>query len=156
MHLFGGAHRNPVNTFRNFQIGGAAYKNYTRATTMGCFRQGVAHFAGGAIGEEADGIDVLDGRAGSDENRLSGEIITEAEDFANFFDNGFGGSQAARAGHAAGQVAFIGINYVYAAGAQGCQILLRGGMLPHVDVHGGGYDYWGVRREIQGGEKIFG
>src|SRR5580704_11089025 len=29
-------------------------------------------------------------------------------------------------------------------------------MLPHVDVHGWSHDYWGFRREIQGGEKIFG
>ncbi len=138
------------------QIRGAADENYARAATMRGFGERVAHFAGGAIGEEADRVEVFAGGTGGDENRLSGEIVTQAEDFANFFYDGFGGGQAAGAGHAAGQVAFVGIDDVNAAGAQGCEILLRRGMLPHVYVHRGGDDDRSFRGEIESGEKIFG
>ena len=82
--------------------------------------------------------------------------MPEAEDLANFFDDGFGGGQAAGAGHAAGQVAFIGIYYVDSTGAQSGEIFLRRRVLPHIYVHRGGYDYGSFRREVQGRKKIFG
>jgi len=61
---------------------------------MGCFGESVAHFAGRAIGEETDWVNVFAGGTGGDENRLSGEIVAQAEDFANFLYDGFGGGQA--------------------------------------------------------------
>ena len=82
--------------------------------------------------------------------------MAEAEDFANFFDDGFGGGQAAGARHAAGEIAFVGIDDVDAARAQRREIFLRRGMLPHVDVHRGSDDYGSFRGEIERGEKIFG
>ena len=84
------------------------------------FGESVAHFAGRAIGEEADRIEVFARGAGGDEHRLSGEIVAQAEDFANFLRDGFGGGEAAGARHAAGEVAFVGIDDVDAARAQRC------------------------------------
>src|ERR1700692_1702247 len=113
------------------------------------FGKGVTHFAGGAVGEEADWVNVFTGGAGGDEYRLSGEIVTQAEDFANFFYDGFGGGQGASAGQAAGRVAFIGIDHRDAAGAQAREILLRRGMPPHVYVHRGGDHYGSFGGEIK-------
>src|SRR5580692_4838212 len=123
---------------------------------MRCFGQGVTHFAGGAIGEETDWINVFAGWTSGDENGLSGEIVAQAEHVANYLDDGFGGGEAAGAGHAAGEVAFIGIDDVNGAGPQSCEILLRRGMLPHVYVHGGGDYDRSFGGEIESGEKIFG
>ena len=155
-HFFGGVHRHPVDAFGHAQIGGSADQNHFRSAAHGGFGDGVAHFAGRAIGEESHGIERFARGAGGDENRFAGEVAAQAENFKNFLRDGFCGGEASRADHAAGQIAFVGIDYVDAARAQRGQIGLRGGMLPHVHVHGGRNDNGRLRGEIERAEKILG
>ena len=85
-----------------------------------------------------------------------GEIVAQAEHLANFSGDGFGGSEAAGAGHAAGEITFVRIDHIHAARAQRCEILLRRRMLPHIHVHRGRDDHGSFRGEIKRGEKIVG
>ena len=156
MHLLGGANRNPIHAVRNFQIRRPADQNHVRAATLRSLRQRVTHFARGAIGEKAHRVKVLASGPGGDQYRLAREIVAQSEHFANFLDDGLRGGQAARAGHAASQVAFIGIDDVHAARAQRREIFLRRGVLPHVDVHGRRHDDGSLGGEIQRGEEIVG
>ncbi len=75
----------------------------------------------------------------------------------NFADGGNDrvlSGEASRSGHAASQIAFVGIDNVNAAAAQALEIFLCRGMIPHVDVHrGGDYDRRSGR-EIKSTEKI--
>ena len=86
----------------------------------------------------------------------AGEIVAQTEHVANFLGDGFGGGEASCARHAAGEIAFVGIDDMNAARAQRREIFLRGGVLPHVDVHGGRDDDGSLRGEIERGEKIVG
>ena len=64
--------------------------------------------------------------------------------------------EAAGAGVAAGEAAFLGVDHVHAAGAQHGEVLLDGGVLPHLGVHRGGEQDGRLRRQQRGGEEIVG
>ena len=120
------------------------------------FGERVAHFSRRAIREESHRVDVFASRPGGDENRLAREIVAQAEHVANFLRDRFRGSEAARAGHAAGEIAFVGINHMNAASTERREIFLRRGVLPHVHIHRGCNNHGSFRSEIQRGEKILG
>ena len=119
-----------------------------------CFRERIAHLAGGAIREKAHGIEIFTGGAGGDDDGLAFEIAAKSQHLADLFDDGIGGGEAARARHSAGEIAFVGVHDVDAARAKLLQILLRGGMLPHVDVHRRSNDDRSFRGEIQCRKEI--
>ena len=82
------------------------------------------------------------------------EVAAYSQHFANRGDDGVLSGEASRAGHAASQIAFIGIDDVNAATAQTLQIFLSGRMIPHVDVHRRRDDHRRGGGQIQRAEKI--
>ncbi len=68
----------------------------------------------------------------------------------------FGLGHASGANHAAGEIAGAGLDDADAALAQGFEIGLGGGVLPHVDVHGGGDEHGRGGGEVHGGEEVVG
>src|SRR5215470_1663710 len=74
----------------------------------------------------------------------------------NSGDDSFLSSEAASTGHAAGEIAFVGINNAGAARAKCGDIVLRSGMIPHVDVHRGSENDWSRGGEIQRRKEIVG
>src|SRR5262249_25386922 len=98
------------------------------------FRNSVAHLARRAIGDIADGIEVFASGAGGDEDGLSFEVALEVQDFADRRDDLFLPGETAGAGHAAGEIAFVGIDDVDAPRAKHLDVFLSRGVIPHVDV----------------------
>src|SRR5690348_7241073 len=117
-HFFSGANRDPVGAVRRMQFRGAADEDYVGAPARGSFGEGVAHFAGRAVGQETHGIEILARWTCGDENGLTHEVLAKTEHIANFLRDRFGGGEAAGASHAAGEIAFVGINDVDAARAE--------------------------------------
>src|SRR5271170_1385544 len=64
--------------------------------------------------------------------------------------------EAASADHAAREIAFVWSDDANAAVAQETDIFLRGGVIPHVYVHGGSDDYRRGAGQVKRGEKIVG
>ncbi len=122
----------------------------------GGFGQRVAHLAAGAIGDVADRVERFLGGAGGDQHGLAFEIAALVGGAFDGGGDGFGIGQASGAGHAAGQIAAVGFDDDVAALDEGFQVGLGGGVLPHVDVHGGGEHDGAGEGEIEGGEKIVG
>src|ERR1043166_5481580 len=140
-HFGGGAHVHTSYTGGNCQIGGAADERDFGAALCGSFGHGVAHAFRRTGGEKAHRVDGFLSGTGGEQNVLPFEIATKAEHFAYRGHDGVLSGEAAGAGHATGEITFIGADDVNAAAAQTFQIFLRGGMIPHVDVHGGGDHY---------------
>src|SRR3984957_16377733 len=155
MHFFGRAHRHPIHAVRNFQICRTTYQDDASASTICPLRPVVTHFSGRAIGEEAHRINILTSGASRNENRLASEIVTQPQHLANFLCDGLGGSETSRTDHSARQVAFVGIDDMNAAFAQNREVALRGGVVPHVDVHRRRNDNRSFGGEVKGREKIF-
>ncbi len=122
----------------------------------GGFGEGVSHASAGAVGEVADGIDFFAGGAGGDENRFAGKVLRRAEGFESGGNDGSVFGEASGAGHAAGEISAAGFDDLDSALAQSFQILLRGGMVPHVYVHGRGDDDRRCGREKESGQEIVG
>ena len=80
----------------------------------------------------------------------------KVQHFAHRGDDLFLAGEAAGAGHAAGEVAFVGIDDVHSARAQHLDIFLRRRVIPHVDVHRRRDDDRRGGGEIQRGQKIVG
>ncbi len=158
VHLCGGDDRDEGAAGGGRERSGRGDEDDLRAALAGGFGEGVAHLAGGAVAEEADGVECLARAAGGDEDGLGGEVLDVAgrgcgEDG---FDDGVEICEAAGAGHAAGEIAGVGIYEVHTAAAQEGDVGLGGRVIPHVDVHGGGDDDRSFGGEEQGGEEVVG
>ena len=131
-------------------------QNDARAAALGCFRDSVAHFAAGAVAEEADRVDGFASASGGDEDDFAGEIVGVVEDFEGGANDLVVFGEPSAADHAAGEIAAAGRDDPHAALLEGLKIGLGCGMLPHVDVHRRGDDHGRLGGEIEGGQKIVG
>ena len=82
--------------------------------------------------------------------------MAAAESAEDRIGNGFRLGHAARANHAAGQVAGTGIDDADTTLAEDFKVGLCSRMLPHVDIHGRGHEHGRLGGEIHGAEKIIG
>ena len=134
----------------------AADENDLGAAAVRGFGQRVAHLAAGAVAEEADGVESLARAAGGDEHDFAGQIVAAAKSAEDRAGDGLGLGHAARAHHAAGQLARSRLDDAHAALAEDFEVGLRGRMLPHVHVHGGGDQDRRRRGQVEGGEEVVG
>jgi hypothetical protein len=127
--------------------------SFMRSRTVG---DGVAHFAAGTIAEEPHGVQGFASAAGGDQDDFAGEVVAASQRVENRVGDGIGFGHAARADHAAGELAGAGLDDAHASLAKDFEIGLGGRMLPHVDVHGRGDEDGRGGGEVEGGEKIVG
>src|SRR5205823_2823771 len=155
-HFLRGAHVRAFDTRRSFQVHRAADQNHLRAALRSSLGNGITHFPGRAVGEEANGIEVFASRACGNQNRFAIQIPVRFCDFVYSRKNFFQAREPARPGHAARQIALIGLRYFYAACPQRRDIFLGGRVIPHVHIHRRSDDYWRGAGQVQRGEKIIG
>ncbi len=114
---------------------------------------GVAHLARAAVGNAAHGVDRLERRSGGDQHACAGEQFWRDQagdrlrDIERF-------EHSAHAGFAARLVAAVGAQYRHAVALQALDVAARGGVLPHLAVHGGGDDQRAFAREAQRREQV--
>ena len=156
VHLLGAAHGNEFHALRRIEPHRAADQNHARAAPRRRLRQRIAHFPGGTIGEIPHRVQVLARRPRGHDHGFILQIVLDAQPRAHGLRDGIDAGQPSRAGHAAGQVAFLGRNDVHAARAQRFDIFLRRRVLPHIDVHRGSHDHGRRGGQIKRGEKIVG
>src|SRR6201997_1982961 len=135
-HFRSGAHIYACYTRGSFKRGRPADHNYLRAALRSGLGNRVPHSSRGAIGQESYWVEIFLGGAGGQKNCLPFEVTAYLQNFAHRGNNRLLTGQASRAGHAAGEIAFVRIYNLNAANAQTVQIFLSSRMIPHVDVHG--------------------
>ena len=123
-------------------------QNNARTAALGCFRDSVAHFAAGAITQEADRIDGFASSSSGDKDDFSGEVVGVVENFEGGANDLIVFGEAAAADHAAGEIAAAGRDDPHAALLEGLKICLGCGVFPHVDVHRRGDDHRRLGGEI--------
>src|SRR5438067_1619992 len=155
-HFLRGAHVRAFDTRRSFQVHRAADQNHLRAALRSSLGNGISHFPGSAVREEANWIEVFASRACGNQNRFAIQIPVRFCDFVYSRKNFFQAREPARPGHAARQIALIGLRYFYAACPQRRDIFLGGRVIPHVHIHRRSDDYWRGAGQVQRGEKIIG
>ena len=140
VHLRGALHVHATHAGGRGEGAGPGDERHLRPAARGGLRDGEAHLAGGAVGDVADGVDSLVRGPGVHENTQPGEVAR--------------GEKRERRGHdlvhrrelalahvPAGEPPAVGAGKAHAALAQRGNVGLRGGALPHVDVHAGGHQH---------------
>ena len=152
-HLRGAIHIDPVYRVRCREVRRAGDERDLRARIGAGLRERIAHFSAGMIGDDAHWVDgFLRGTSG-DQNAFAGEQFGLRPSIERGDD--FGGLEhAAIADFAARLVAVAGADDVNAVGFKRGDISLRGGVLPHLQVHGGRDDERDGARQDGGGEQI--
>jgi len=82
-HFFGGANVDAFDACGSLEIYGAADDCYFCAATCGGFGYGVAHFTGGAVGQEAHGVEVFAGWTRGDQDCFVVQIFLGVESLAD-------------------------------------------------------------------------
>ncbi len=112
---------------RRVQRRGAADQNHLGTAALRGLGQRVAHLAAGAIAEEAHRVEGLARAAGGDQHDFAGQVVATAQRAEHGVGDDFRLGHAARAHHAAGQLARARLNDAHAALAQDFKIGLRAG-----------------------------
>ena len=155
-HLLGGDDLDDFAMRGRMQRRRPADEDDARAAAVCGLGKRVAHFAAGAVADEADGVERLAGAAGGDENDFTCQVVAAAHGAENDVGNGFRLRHAAGAHRAAGEQAGAGLNDAHTALTQGFKIGLGGGVIPHVGVHGRSHEDRNRGGQIERGEKIVG
>src|SRR5690606_6829873 len=119
----------------------------------------VALQAGGAVPDEADGVDGLAGAAGGDDDVASGEVPAggaAGQHVPGDLEQLGGLGQPPGAGVPAGEAPGGRFDDDGAAGPQGRHVRLGRGVLPHLGVHRGGEHDGAARGEQRVGEQVVG
>ena len=106
-----------------------------------CLGDRIAHLAGRGVREVANRVDCFMRGASGDDDVLSREIGRGAKPSERCGDDLVNLGEFAGAGVAASKPAGRGPNQEDAAGLKGLGVLLGGGILPHMDIHGRSHDY---------------
>jgi len=89
MHVLRALHVNALDARGHIERSGSTHQNYVRPAARCSFGNGVAHLAGGAIGQIAHRIHVFPGRTGGDQHRLSGQVAHGVQRFVHGGDDRF-------------------------------------------------------------------
>ena len=115
--------------------GVAEQRGHLGAAQQGGVGEGDAHAAAGAVAEEAHRVERLAGAAGGDQHAAAGERAGGAQQLDDGGVDVGGRGQTADAGLALRQLAVLGADDHRATRSQQLDRGLRGGVLPHADVH---------------------
>ena len=136
------------------QLHRARHQGHLGAPAGGGLRDGVAHLAAGAVGEEAHGVHGLPGGPGGDQHPQARHILGRGEDLDTLFHDLRRLAHAARAHVAAGQQAPFGADGQDAAGQQNPEVFPGGDIVPHAGVHGRGDEHGRAGGQHGGGQHI--
>ena len=110
-------------------------QRHLRAAPLGCACNGVAHFAGGTVGDVADGIERLPRRAGRHHDAQALHVALFSKHVQRALRDHYDVLELARAAVPAGQMARRRGDDVHAARDERRNVLLRRGIFPHAGVH---------------------
>ncbi len=131
-------------------------QNHARAARQSRLGQRVAHFSAGTVGEVAHGVERLLGGPGGDERHFAFQVVARHGRALDGGGDGFGIGEPSRADHPASQVAALRLHNHVSALAQRRNIGLRGGVRPHVGVHGGRNHHRSGECQVEGGDEVVG
>ena len=117
---------------------------------------GIAHLAGGVVGQVAHRVQRLLSGAGRDGNAQTGEVLRLCDGAEDVVQQDFLFRQASAAHVLAGQHAALGRDDREAVLFQCGDVVLGDGVLQHPGVHGRGDELGTLGRENDGGEHIVG
>ena len=126
------------------------------APSGGALGHCVPHLPGRPVPDEPNRVDRLACPSRRDQHTHSGEVARFCEHVGGRGHDALGLGKPAGAGIAAGKATFLGIDHVHAPGAQHREVLLDGGVLPHLGVHRRREQDGRLRRQQRGGEEIVG
>src|SRR5207253_4425265 len=113
-----------------------------RPASGGGLGHGVAHLPRRPVPDESDGVDRLPGAAGRHQHPPAGEVAdlpgaggAAGQQGGGRLNDAGGVGQPPGAHVAAGQSAGLGLDDLYTAAAQHGQVVLHGGVFPHLGVH---------------------
>ena len=147
---------------------GRGHQGDLRATLGGGPGQGVALLAGRAVAQVAHRVERLAGATGTDDDAAPGQVTTggrrrvarrgrrPGELALAHGEQLLGLGQPSRAGVAPGQPPGRRGHDVHAALAEGGDVGLGGGVVPHLGVHGGSHDDRAAGGEQDVGEQVVG
>jgi hypothetical protein len=122
----------------------------------GLLRHGVALLARRPVADEADRVDRLARPPSGDDDAQPGEVVLVlgGEQPVGGGGDGGGVGEATRADVPSGQPAALGLDDVDAARAEDPQVVLDGGVLPHLGVHGRAHQHRRPGGEEHVGEQV--
>ena len=123
---------------RGVQCRGPAHENDLCSAALRGIREGVAHFAAGAIAEIANRVESLARAARSDKHVSPARSWRRPTTWSTTSAMASGSAMRPAPDRAAGQVSGAGFDDADTALAQNIEICLGGGVLPHIHVHRGG------------------
>ena len=152
-HVGGGGDGNPIDPHGTVQGGDTADQGNFRSPLPSGLGYGVAHLAGGVIGEKPHWVHRFPGCSGGNQNFLSRQILG-GQGFFHPAVQGFGFRQTAFPGLPAGQQPFFRRNHLHTPLLQSGKVLLGGRVAVHMDVHGGAHQHRGGGSQQYAAEQI--
>ena len=154
VHLPGGGHRHISGKLDRRQRGLSVDQGHFGAPHGGGAGKGVAHLAGGVVGQVAHRVQCLLRGAGGHRNAHPCQILRAGDGVQDVLDQYFLLGQAPAAHILAGQhTAFRGDDSK-AVPLQRGKVILRDGVFQHAGVHGGGHQLGALSSQHHGGKHI--
>ena len=160
VHLGGRENIHPLDSRRGGQRRTARDQGHLGTACGQRAGDGVTHLARRVVRDEAYGVDRLDRGPGRDDHPFTGERLFFFVRFGEQPSDEFGDllrfGHAALAAQAAGQFSLTGFDDSYAACGQCAEILLRGLVGIHVQVHGRGHNHRTACRKVGRQQQVVG
>ncbi len=151
VHLFGRQHLDAAHALRCGERRAAAHERDVGTPCRQFARNGIAHLARRMVGEVAHGVDGFDRGSGSHQVAFPGERrapFARGQQPLHGPHDGLGLLHAAFAREAAGQLALARLDHRDAPFGQRAQVLLRGDVGVHVQIHGRSHGHRTAGREV--------
>ena len=157
VHLGGREHVHALHACRCRQRGAARDERHAGASVGQLPGNGIAHLARRVVRDEPYGVDGLDRGSCRDDQPFTCEaLFFFAEKTAHECGDRIGFGHAALAPKAAGQFAFTRLDDMHAVSGERPEILLRGLVGVHVQVHGGSHGDRTAGREVGCQQQVVG
>ena len=150
-HLPGGDDVHHVYIRGLFAVGGTGDQGDLGPAGGGGLCDGVAHLAGGVVGEVAHRVQGLLGGTGGDQHPQAFHVLFVGQGVEDTFQQILRLGHLALAHRAAGQMAAGRLHDLPAVAAEGGQVILGHRVFIHLGVHGGGGDFGAVAGQNGGG-----
>ena len=157
VHLGGREHVHSLHARGRRQLRAARDKRHAGPSVGQLPGNGIAHLARGVVRDEPHGVDGFDrGSCRDDQPFTLQALFFFTEKTADECGDRIGFGHAALALKTAGQFAFARLDDVHAASGECPEVLLRGLVGVHVQVHGGSHGDRTAGREVDGQQQVVG
>ncbi len=153
-HLLGRDDGHKFGIGRRHQVGGAGDQCHLRAAGRGCLGNGIAHFAGGAVGEIPHRVQRLPRGTGGHQNPETGHVLFVGQCVQNRLQKHLRLRHLSFADDSTGQSALRRLHQLPAVVPQPQQIILRHRIFIHPRVHGGRGDFGTVTGQNSGCQHV--